>query len=571
MQRRQSNVMLITLISLVFATAIMIVPVSAQEQSPFSRLDGAPYDPEVHPDIDLFISHWTESPNRHAHGNLLIKDIFTPLAGEPLRPERRGAVLTDLVAVSYAWLDARLSTTPDKLEDIQYILFIVSGAGTITAGNDTHPLYDGVGVILPPDLTFTMTNTGTDPLGMYIVTEPIPSGFTPNTALKIIDSNTVPIRTSTTHWSHIGRRMFSDFDGLSVIQGLGPQLFSPMTMSQPHSHAAGGEEIWIALRGDIQALIGKQVRDFIPGSAYKIPADGRTPHANINVSDEPIRMFWIQVQPPPSEQVPYSSLDPRRFDPETDHDPDLYIGSWQESMPRKSHGGLIERDILSKGDTLDPPGRGRVLQYVNRFCFATLGSGESTMPTSLDGEQEIFYVAEGRGSVTAGNTTADLYPGVAVLIPAGLPFTMTAESGGTLEMYLVAEPVPSGFRPNDDILVVDTNTTDWNAGNPHWIGCSKPIFNTASGLGTLENVLVVQLDAMTFFHPHSHVSGCEEVWTTVSGDAHMLLGKQIRSQPPGTGYLIPPDGNTPHSNFNVSDDRIKLFYFARYRDHDVRP
>ena len=563
--------MLCTVIQVVIAAAVITVHVSAQEPGPWSRLDGAPYDPEVHPDIDLFISHWTESPNRHAHGNLLIKDIFTPLAGEPLRPERRGAVLTDLVAVSYAWLDARLSTTPDTLEGIQYILFIVSGTGTITAGDTPHPLYDGSGVILPPGLTFTMTNTGDDPLGMYIVTEPIPSGFTPNAALRVIDSNTVPIRTSTTHWSHIGRRMFSKGDGLAVLEGLGPQLFSPLTMSQPHSHHAGIEEIWIALRGDIQALIGKQVRDLTPGTAYKIPPDGRTPHANINVSDEPVRMFWIMKQAPGPDPEPATRLDPRPFDPETDHDPDLYLGSWKESMPRKTHGGLIERDILSKGNPLDPPGRGRVLQYVNRFCYTTLGAGESTMPTSLDGEQEIFYVAGGRGSVTAGDTTAGLYPGVAVLIPAGLPFTMTADEGGTLGMYLVAEPVPPEFRPNDDIMVVDTNTTGWNTGNPHWVGCSKPIFSTASGLGTLENVLVVQLDAMTFFHPHSHIFGCEEVWTTLSGDAHVLLGKQVRRQPPGTGYLIPPDGNTPHANFNVSGDRIKLFYFARYRDHDVRP
>ena len=67
------------------------------------------------------------------------------------------------------------------------------------------------------------------------------------------------------------------------------------------------------------------------------------------------------------------------------------------------------------------------------------------------------------------------------------------------------------------------------------------------------------------------LESCEEVWTAVTENVFVLLGKQIRKQPPGTGYLIPPDGKTPHANFNVSDDRIKLFYFARYRDHEVRP
>ena len=75
---------------------------------------------------------------------------------------------------------------------------------------------------------------------------------------------------------------------------------------------------------------------------------------------------------------------------------------------------------------------------------------------------------------------------------------------------------------------------------------------------------------MTFFHPHSHLEGCEEVWTSIYDDIHVLLGKQIRLQKAGTAYMIPPDGNTPHANFNVSDKLIKMFYFARYREHEVR-
>ena len=41
-------------------------------------------------------------------------------------------------------------------------------------------------------------------------------------------------------------------------------------------------------------------------------------------------------------------------------------------------------------------------------------------------------------------------------------------------------------------------------------------------------------------------------------------------QPPGTSYLIPPDGKTNHANINTSNERIKMFYFARYKDHEVR-
>ena len=78
------------------------------------------------------------------------------------------------------------------------------------------------------------------------------------------------------------------------------------------------------------------------------------------------------------------------------------------------------------------------------------------------------------------------------------------------------------------------------------------------------------LTGLAVFHPHSHVEGTEEVWTTIDDEIYVLLGKQIRFQPPGTAYMIPGDGKTPHANFNVSDKTVKMFYFARYSDHEVR-
>jgi hypothetical protein len=79
----------------------------------------------------------------------------------------------------------------------------------------------------------------------------------------------------------------------------------------------------------------------------------------------------------------------------------------------------------------------------------------------------------------------------------------------------------------------------------------------------VQSILTVQFDPLTFFQPHSHREGAEEVWTAITENCYFLLGKQIRRQPPGTAYYVPPDGKTPHANFNVSEDRIKLFYFSR--------
>jgi len=264
------------------------------------------------------------------------------------------------------------------------------------------------------------------------------------------------------------------------------------------------------------------------------------------------------------------SLDGTPYTPGVDAEIDMYMNTWKNSMPQVTHGSLVERAVLTPGDPVKPPAKGAVLSFVNRFSLATLAPGASTVPVTLEGEQEVFFVIGGKGAVSTTGKRADLYPGIGVLMPPGVEFTLRNTGGGQLRMYLVAEPVPADFRPNEDMLVVDENTVPISTSNTHWVGIAKPLFSTQDGLGTLESVITCTFDAMTFFHPHSHVPGCEEVWCTIDDGLYVLLGKQIRFQPPGTAYMIPPDGKTPHANFNVADEPVKMFYFARYRDHEPR-
>ncbi|MBT4482852.1 MAG: hypothetical protein HOC71_04140 [Candidatus Latescibacteria bacterium] len=273
-------------------------------------------------------------------------------------------------------------------------------------------------------------------------------------------------------------------------------------------------------------------------------------------------LIFITAESAFAREPDYSQLDPKPYNPETDANIDLYMRNWQESMPRKTHGSLVERDILTRGDSSNPATRGEVLKYVNRLVHATLGAYESTAPTTLREEQEIFYVYSGKGTIKAGNETAELYHGVAALVPPELEFTITNSTGESLAMFLISEPVPDGFKPKEKIRVVCENSTPFGKSNPHWVGLGKGLLGKGHGLATLSSVGTVRLDAMTFFHPHSHPEGIEEVWTAITDDIHVFFGKQIRLQKAGTAYLVPPNGKTPHANFNVSDKMIKMFYFS---------
>ena len=265
-----------------------------------------------------------------------------------------------------------------------------------------------------------------------------------------------------------------------------------------------------------------------------------------------------------------NQLDPKPYTPGEDSDIDMYMKHWSESTPRHTHGSLIERDLLTKGDPLNPASRGAVLSYMNRFCHATLDAGYSTTPVTLMHEQEIFYVISGEGSITAGSNTAGLYKGVAVLVPADLEFVISNTGGEAMEMYLVSEPIPEGFRVNEEMIVRNENTIPYETSTVHWCMIFKRLFNTDDGLGTIESILTVSFAPMTMGQPHSHVEGCEETWLTLDGEVNLLFGKQLRKQPPGMIYMIPPDGNTPHAQINTSDKPIKMFHVARYQDHEVR-
>jgi len=270
-----------------------------------------------------------------------------------------------------------------------------------------------------------------------------------------------------------------------------------------------------------------------------------------------------------------NQLDPKPLNPETDPDIDMFMCSWKESIPFNTHGRLVERTIFTPhdGDQLYPQKRGAVLSFIKRFSRAHLDAGTVTTPTTLNGEQEVFYITGGKGTVTAGGKTHELRKGIIFLVPAELEFTIQNTGDEIMTMYLIVEPIPDGFRPNDEILVKDENSMayrDQGFLTVHWSHNGLNVFTVKDGLGTLESVNILTFNAMTIGQPHSHDESTEEVWTLVEGKNLAFLGKEIRWQVPGTAYKIPPNGQTPHSNINTTERPAKFLYFSRFREHEVR-
>jgi mannose-6-phosphate isomerase-like protein (cupin superfamily) len=251
---------------------------------------------------------------------------------------------------------------------------------------------------------------------------------------------------------------------------------------------------------------------------------------------------------------------------------DKYFADWRSSTPHTIRGSLQVRDIFTRGDAKAPTEKGAVLRYVNSYTYATLASNASTKTTRLDGQQEVYFVESGRGTVTAGGQTSDLFRNIAILVPANLEFTIKNTGDQPLNMYLINEPVPSGFRPNSSILIRDENKLPITSSDGHWAHIVKTVFVTSDGLATLETVLTVALDPLTIGRPHvvDH-DDIEEVWTALEGTSIAFVGNQLRKQTPGMAFYHIPDNKTPHTNLNQNEDsQVRFLYFARYHPHELR-
>jgi len=250
------------------------------------------------PNIDMFMANWKDIKSRKVYGTMEVWDILTKLEGDPLRPKRKGAVLTDLNVVSYAIVKAYGSTRPMTLESRQQVYYIVSGKGIIRTEKKTVEIHEEVGILMPPGIEFSMTNTGGEALAMYIIEEPVAPGFSPrkNMIVRYEYENEISTnirRVNSDNW------LFSLEDGLSTLVSFNPIMFEPMSLVPPHVHEPGVEEVWIAVKGELQIQVGSQRRSFPVGSAYKVPANGRTPHSNINNTDSSKKLLWMMKVPLP--------------------------------------------------------------------------------------------------------------------------------------------------------------------------------------------------------------------------------------------------------------------------------
>ncbi len=552
-----------------FVCIIMIcfAPISsAQDAYPYRALDPRQFDPKVDPDIDMYVNHWRNSMPRIMYGDFIFRDILTSLEGpDVLHPTRKGAVLVEQTAISYATLEPGAITSGRAAKGEQQVFYTTGGTGTIITSQERRDLKEGMGFILTPEFEFELTNTGDGQMTFYVLTEPLPRDFTPNKTLVVTNRFDGNKRTGA-HWAHIGNGIIGGNNGVANYGGMSLITIDARTIPHPHSHGEGIEECWIMVKGETTLLLGKQIRQCPAGTVYRIPPTGLTAHTNINLGDEPVQMIHM-MKSVRGVTKEYAMLDPEMYDPAVDPDIDMFMGNWRHSMPRIMHGHFIFRDMLTAlegPDHLHPTRRGACLQYADAISYATLEPGAIARMQSgeLDGVQQTFLVDSGEGVITSGAKSVELKKGMTFILTPGLDFTLSSTGDEQFTCYVVTEKIPAGFKPNRTLKVVD-NRGEAPFMKVHWANIDRMLISSDDGMCQYNGLTEVKLDDMTMAQPHSHEPGVEEVWIALDGDIEILLGKELRKLPVGTAYRIPSTGKTAHANINASDGVVKLVHMMK--------
>ena len=250
--------------------------------------------------------------------------------------------------------------------------------------------------------------------------------------------------------------------------------------------------------------------------------------------------------------------------PGIDTDVSFYINHWRNSPPREGHGGLTERDILTRGDPFDPRIKGAVLRFLSAYRRAELPAHAGTRGFADAREQVFLFVLSGQGRIEAGGRTVDLEEGMAVVIPAGLSYRLHNPSGRPLELFLAAEETPEGFVP-ERALSVGRYRDSLPVVGAHWAHVARPfIYDREPRFANPMGFVVVSVDAFDIAQPHAHPAAAEEIWLQVKGTSLLSLGNRLLSQEPGEAFLVPPTNAVPHSSINPGGEpQLWLFFGCR--------
>lgn len=244
--------------------------------------------------IDRYVGHPLRSSPTRSHETIIKRTILTH--GDPSTGSNQ-AVLEYRKDLALGTLGPH-DLTPLVALDVQLFIFVASGEGRIDDGAGYWDLKDGVGVLVPPRLKHRITNTADKPLELLMLTWVPVAGVTPAKEILVRDTHHMPLTDcggEICHWSYLGKNIFNPSHGLHPNESFHLVHVAPMTIGEPHAHVPGWEEIWTKLPPqETYLMLGSEVREMPPFTAFLAPPNSKTVHSVVNLSKSQT-MRWLFI------------------------------------------------------------------------------------------------------------------------------------------------------------------------------------------------------------------------------------------------------------------------------------
>jgi len=264
-----------------------------------------PSNREVGIDIDRFIGHPSQSPVRVSHDVIMMRTVLRQ--GDPYKPGDPGAVLENRKDLSVGTVLGYRQSSLVELNDHQF-WYIESGRGRLDNGSDYWDLKEGIGVLIPPKAKHRVTNTSEAAMEILMLTWEPPKEVRARKDILVRDVHDFALPHEGSHWSYFGTDFFAPEDGLHPNEQFAVVFMAPMTIAEPHAHIPHWEEIWVKLLPDSSYLmLGSEVREMPPHTAFLAPPNSKTVHSVVNLQKDRTQTFmylgrWLWKQPPHPER-----------------------------------------------------------------------------------------------------------------------------------------------------------------------------------------------------------------------------------------------------------------------------
>jgi len=221
---------------------------------------------------------------------------------------------------------------------------------------------------------------------------------------------------------------------------------------------------------------------------------------------------------------------------------------------------MIQRTILTKKDPNNPVREEAIMTHIDSFSRAYLESLCSSVPTSHNDIQEVFYIVSGEGTFIAGDKARRVREGDGIIVPPGITHSLKNELDEPLEFLILVESVPEGTEVKNEATFRNYRESPISQG--HWNHLIHSLFGRSDGLVKLHSVLIVRMEPMQTADTHGHNAETDEIWYMLKGSGLHVVNREVCRQKPGDAVPVAP--STGHSLINDTDEPLQTFYFAHY-------